>query len=92
MPPGTFQDYQVCANGNQSELGYCTGDVHVAAVAHSTLSDATQQNCIPTPRAFCQSGKGKDTGGEQRGGRIERGMGSKQRTVPVQDQNRSEEQ
>lgn len=47
-------------NGNQLELGYCTGDVHVAGFA---LSDATQQNCIPTPRTICQSWEGNDTGG-----------------------------
>lgn len=90
IPSGAFQDYQVCGNGNQFELGYCMGEVRVAAVARSALSDATHQNCIPAPRAFCQSKAGKDMGVEQSGGRMERRMGSKWRTVPVRDQNRQQ--
>lgn len=46
-------------NGNPFELGYCTGDVHVAAVTGFAMSDARQQNCILTPRAICQSKKGR---------------------------------
>ena len=63
IPPGACQDYQVVlhGNGNQVELGYCTGDVHVAAVAGFALSDATQQNRIPAPKAICQSKNGEDT-------------------------------
>lgn len=52
-------------NGNPFELGYCTGDVHVAAVTGFAMSDARQQNCILTPRAICQSKKGRKKTGEE---------------------------
>lgn len=49
-------------------------------------------HCTPAPRAFCQSQSGKDTGREEGGGTVERSAGSKQRIVPVEDQNRQKEE
>lgn len=45
----------------------------MAAALGFALSDAAQKNCIPTPKAICQSKKGKDMGGgSDSGGRKER--------------------
>lgn len=74
-------------NGNPFELGYCTGDVHVAAVTGFAMSDAGQQNCILTPRAICQSKKGRK---KNRGGRIVKGRKAgrgSQRIAPFMHQN-----
>lgn len=55
----------------------------MAAVAPSSPSDATQQSCIPTPGAVCQSKKAKDMGKEESEEMGERRMGSSRRTVAV---------